>query len=702
MNINLHIDPLLPEMFLWIFGATFVAILALLLWRRQRGTLLRSIAFLAMFLAMLNPSITEIDQERLPSIVAVVTDNSDSARLAGRPDLIKQVRNAVAERFEGLDDFDIRWTSQLPAAASTQSAISGGTRLFSGLARLLADVPPEQVAGAIIITDGQIHDVPATMSSLGFNAPVHVILAGAKNEKDRRIILHRAPRFGLVDQKQQVTFRVQESGFGARSAPGPESRVTVVLRRDGEEIGSRSVAIGNNVTIELEVAHAGANVFELVAAPLAGELTQANNRAVLSIEGIRENLRVLLVSGEPHAGERTWRNLLKSDAAVDLVHFTILRPPEKQDGTPINQLSLIAFPTRELFSAKIQDFDLIILDRYRRRGVLPIIYFDNIASYVRDGGALLVAAGPEYSSSGSLFRTPVSPVLPASPTGLIMNVPFRPEVTETGDKHPVTRLLQETGNNNQEWGRWLRAIETEVIRGETVMSGPANTPLLVLSREERGRVALLLSDQAWLWSRGFEGGGPQISLLRRLSHWLMKEPDLEEERLIARHMGDALIIERRTMQDHVNPITVTMPNGETRSPELQSIAPGIWQGTMRPRGLGVYHIADKTLKTLTNVGALNPLELADVVTTDHRVSPLVEDTGGSIYWTGAVGGPDFDMPRIVPLRSATQWSGSGWIGLKRADVFVVRDTRSLPLFYGILGLILLLGSLTASWFREGR
>ena len=151
--------------------------------------------------------------------------------------------------------------------------------------------------------------------------------------------------------------------------------------------------VGASVSVNVPIPHAGPNIVEIEASPLDGELTAVNNRAVVSIDGVRDKLRVLLVSGEPHAGERTWRNLLKSDASVDLVHFTILRPPEKQDGTPINELSLIAFPTRELFQQKINEFQLIIFDRYARQGVLPIIYFDNIARYVRQGGAVLVAAG---------------------------------------------------------------------------------------------------------------------------------------------------------------------------------------------------------------------------------------------------------------------------------------------------------------------
>ena len=138
---------------------------------------------------------------------------------------------------------------------------------------------------------------------------------------------------------------------------------------------------------------------ELEVAPIADELTTRNGKAVVAIEGVRDKLRVLLVSGEPHPGERMWRNLLKSDANVDLVHFTILRPPEKAvDGTPINELSLIAFPVADLFGRKIKDFDLIIFDRYSSQAILPRFYLDNIVAYVREGGALLMAEGPAFGT----------------------------------------------------------------------------------------------------------------------------------------------------------------------------------------------------------------------------------------------------------------------------------------------------------------
>ena len=214
----------------------------------------------------------------------------------------------------------------------------------------------------------------------------------------------------------------------------------------------------------------GPNIVEIEASPLDNELTLVNNRAVVAIDGVRDKLRVLLVSGEPHSGERTWRNLLKSDASVDLVHFTILRPPEKQDGTPINELSLIAFPTRELFQQKINEFQLIIFDRYARQGVLPIAYFDNIARYVRAGGAVLVSAGPDYASTTSIWRTPLDLVLPAEPVG-VTEKPFYAHLSDAGKRHPVTRGLEGSGTEPPHWSRFFRTVDTRNATSPPVMTG---------------------------------------------------------------------------------------------------------------------------------------------------------------------------------------------------------------------------------------
>ncbi|HEV2968172.1 MAG TPA: hypothetical protein VG009_08735, partial [Candidatus Dormibacteraeota bacterium] len=423
-------------------------------------------------------------------------------------------------------------------------------------------------------------------------------------------------------------------------------------------------------------------------------------RAGVAIDGVRDKLRVLLVSGEPHSGERTWRNLLKSDASVDLVHFTILRPPEKQDGTPINELSLIAFPTRELFQQKINEFQLIIFDRYARQGVLPIVYFDNIAKYVRNGGAVLVAAGPDYAGPTSIWRTPLDAILPAEPTGHVTEDAFYARLSELGKRHPVTRGLEGANSDPPHWSRFFRVVDSKPTSGTTLMDGANNEPLLVLAREGEGRVGLILSDHIWLWSRGYEGGGPHIDLLRRLSHWLMKQPDLEEEALRLLVHGKELTVQRQTMADTTAPVTLTSPSGMMRSLTLDQGDPGVWRKAIDATELGLWRATDGKLTTLVNVGPANPKEFAEVTSTTAVMAPLANATGGDSR--RVADGANLSVPRIVGVRSSDTFKGDDWIGVKIRDASVVRGIGVLPMFAGLLGLLLLIGSLAFTWAREGR
>src|SRR5262245_50171433 len=576
MGYGISFALLVPPYVLWGAVAVAVFLALLLVFVRSRGWAVRALALAMMVLALANPSFTREDREPLTSVVAVVVDKSPSQSFGDRLKQTEDARAQLAERLGRIQGLDVRFVEAGEADGETD-----GTRLFAALNAALADVPPDRVAGAIMITDGRIHDVPAEVSALGFSAPVHALITGERGERDRRVVLVTAPRFGIVGQSQTIVYRVEDEG--ARGTPAQ-----IIVRRDGEVLERRTVNSGSTVNAQIPIPHAGPNIVEIEASPLDNELTTVNNRAVVSIDGVRDKLRVLLVSGEPHAGERTWRNLLKSDASVDLVHFTILRPPEKQDGTPINELSLIAFPTRELFQQKINEFHLIIFDRYARQGVLPIIYFDNIARYVRDGGAVLVAAGPDYASPTSLWRTPLDQILPAEPTGATTDVALRAALPTPGKRHPLTRRLSGADADPPNWSRWFRLVDTKSANGTSVMQGPNEKPVLVLSREGEGRVGLLLSDHIWLWARGFEGGGPHLDLLRRLSHWLMKQPDLEEEalRLIVR--GRDLQIERQTMADEVGEVTLTQPSGASRTVRLQAGEPGLWRASIRANELGLW------------------------------------------------------------------------------------------------------------------
>jgi hypothetical protein len=703
MNWSIDFAPVLPTPVFWAVGAIALALVAYLLYRHARGALWRAAALLALILALANPTLREEQRESLSNVAIVVVDESASQTLAKRKEQTAAVKAALEDKLGKIPNLTVKWVS----ASRPGDATAPGTHLFTDLNKALADTPPDRLAGVVMLTDGQVQDVPKTATALGFDAPVHALLTGAPDEFDRRIQILKAPRYGIVGQSRDIQVVVKEAGSKS-STPEP---VTLRVRREGSPDEHVTTTVDRPVTIDMPFPHAGQNILEVELDTAPGELTPANNRAVIAAEGVRENLRVLLVSGEPHAGERTWRNLLKSDAAVDLVHFTILRPPEKHDGTPINQLSLIAFPTRELFSEKINDFDLIIFDRYQHRGLLQLPYYDNIARYVEEhGGALLVAAGDDYAGNMSLFRTPLSPVLPAVPTGRVLSEPFKAKLTEDGRKHPVTENLPGAGTAKSAptWGRWFRQVEVQPEHGRILMDGAENEPLLILDHKGKGRVALLTSDQAWLWARGYEGGGPHSDLLRRLSHWLMKEPDLEEERLIASAKGLKLTLERRSMEDKVGPVTISGPGGETQQVTLDPAGDGVWKKTIDVKIPGLYKAQTGDLTAVAHAGIDDPIEMSEVTATEKKIEPISDATGGGVFWTSSSAAAtrndptNVDVPRISMLSNAKVLAGSGWMGLKDREAYVTRGVKLTPMFTGATALSVLLLLVAMAWWREGR
>lgn len=689
MAIDVVFSPHLPLVAILLLTALSVAVVGAGLLLRAPGTWWRALAMAAAILVLANPAMVEEERKGLPDVAVIIADQTQSQAIGDRS---KTVTDAVAKLRASLaqqKDLDVRVVTVTEDRSASKE---GGTALFGPLSEAFADVPPDRVAGAILVTDGQVHDIP-TGAAAKIAYPIHALLTGAPNEKDRKLTVEQAPRYGIVNEPLRFTVRVDDFGTQTQSTADLEVRI------DGKVVLNEQAQTGQNTTLELTLPHGGENVIEIQASPGANELTLLNNRAAVVTTGVRDQLRVLLVSGEPHAGERTLRNLLKADPAVSLVHFTILRPPEKQDMTPVEELSLIAFPTRELFDEKLNDFNLIIFDRYQRRGVLPLAYYENVARYVENGGALLVASGPEFSSPLSLYRSPLASVLPAEPQERVFEQGYKPRLTSAGERHPVTAGLPgaNVGDKPPTWGRWFRLVQSSVLGGQTLMSGPDQQPLLVLNRVQQGRVALLLSDHAWLWTRGFEGGGPQAELLRRLAHWLMKEPDLEEERLTGAITGDRLIITRHTMAERAATVEVTYPSGRTENVALAPTDDGAFSGTLKAEELGLYRLRDGNLTAVAAAGPLNPRELSDVRATEKLLKPIVDATKGGIRWIKSDGLPE--IRRIRPGRAAAD---DNWIGLRANEAYAVRSTRQTPLFHPAIALALIIGSLMFGWRREGR
>lgn len=684
MSRSIIFNPLVDWSVIWILVACAALLVAFALWRGLRGWPLRALAFAALCLGLANPALQEENRMPLSDIVILVVDDSSSQKLSDRPD---QTAAAVAQI-----------KAEVAALANTELRVvhfgdgpqDAGSLAMTALAQALAEEPRARVAAAILVTDGQVHDLGLAPS---MPAPLHVLLTGRKADWDRRLLIKDAPAFAILGEEFKLNLKVEDQGDAPAQAG---ANVVLTIAIDADAPITFEIPVNQDMELPVKLPHAGMNVLHFSVGGVPGELTDRNNAAVVQINGVRDRLRVLLVSGEPHTGERVWRNLLKSDPSVDLVHFTILRPPEKQDGVPVEELSLIAFPTRELFVEKINEFDLIIFDRYRMRGILPVEYIDNIVNYVKKGGTVLVSAGPEFGAVDSLWRSPLAEILPVEPTSQVIEEGFKPKITALGNRHPVTEGLEKFAPEGG-WGRWFRQIDVTPLRGQVVMSGAQDKPLLVLDRVEQGRVAVLASDQAWLWARGFEGGGPQLELLRRLAHWMLKEPELEEEALNVTVNTDVLTITRRTMSETPpGDVTIVAPDGAKVVLPVTQESPGKWGVVWKAPQVGLYRLEQGDLVRVIAVGPAAPREFEEALATDQILASAVAATNGGILRL------EQGMPAVRFVREGRPAAGRGWIGITARNAYVTEDLRVAELLPAWLLLILAAGLAVAAWLIEGR
>jgi len=688
----LAFDPLVPLPFVLVL--TIIALLAALAagLGRLHSMFLRTFATIIIAIALLNPQTVEEDREPLRDIVLVLSDRSESTQLGTRDAQV----SAAIENISA----SISTDNTLEVVTATIPADNDGTRLSATLIEALADIPQTRLAGVILVSDGQVHDLPENPETLlPENIPFHSLIIGDAQRRDRRISSTLAPRYGLVGEQAEYRVKVDDPGFEGE-------RAQIAIKLNGELIARFGAIIGDQVSIPVKIEKRGVNTVELIVESAPDELTLKNNVFVSEISGIRDKLRVLLITGEPHRGGRAWRDLLKSDAGVDMVHFTILTNPQvKNPRARSVELSLIAFPVRQLFEDKLEEFDMIIFDQFTRRSqapngrrlrpILPPIYFQNIAEYVERGGALMIATGPAFATENSIYRSPLAAVLPARPTGETFEDSFRPKLNANGKRHPITSDFN--GTPSDTWGPWYRIIENNPVSGDVIMEGPGGEALLVIDRIGEGRVGMVMSDQAWLWSKGYQGGGPYSEMFRRLSHWLMGEPDLDAEKLVAQSDGQTLSIERRSLSDDPQSVTVQKPDGTQETIKLSPLGNGRFTGSVTTVGQGAYRLNSGEVSTITAIGTLNPKEFLDLTPSIKPLTPLSENTGGFL----ALIGDGTRTPSIRRIKTNAERSGDDWLGLVKHERYTIQASRRTPLAQSWLYVLLAALALAWAWRREG-
>jgi hypothetical protein len=675
--VRLSFEPFLGWPLFWaIAGLTGLAWLAYLL-LRGRAWLTRALGLVLLSAALLNPSLVHEEREPLPSVAAVILDRSESMQFGDRTKAAEAAYAALTARLAEDKTLEVRTLETSPG--------DDGTYLHGALEGLMADVPRDRIAGAVFITDGQIHDLPDPELVETLIGPLHGLIAGDEDRGDRSVRIVNAPNFGIVGESANLIVRVEDPRGG---------EVELQVSLNGGAPDRIRVKAGEDTPLRAEIERRGENMVVIEASPGPEELTLANNRTAMTIAGVRDRLRVLLVTGKPNQAGRVWRDLLKSDPSVDLVHFTILRAPFKTDSARPEELALIAFPTEELFEEKLTEFDLIIFDQYERQGVITQAYLANMSRYVADGGALLIVAGEQFAGPASLARSPLASVLPATPTGVIRTGSFKPQLTGPGKRHSVTAPLDDTN-----WGKWMRYIEADAVAGDVLIAGPEGRPLLIVDRVDKGRVGMLMSDQIWLWASGHDGGGPFAELIRRMVHWMMKEPELEERRLSIQAEGDKATVELRTLLDSAPRLEIETPEGGTLRPDWVNRGPGIFAAEAPIDELGIYRARSGGLEAIALNGPANPREYADLTSTADILEPVSRATGGGVLRLNAAGA---NLPEIRRIGNQRTAAGNGWIGLRERDAYAVRSSTSQPLLPGILAAAALILMLLLAWRREGR
>lgn len=683
--------PVLSPVWLGVLAVLAVLVIGVALWRRSWGLLARVVLFGVLAVLLLQPSMRRDQRQALPDKVLVVVDDSVSQKIGKRDEAataaLAHIEKSIAAFAPDVETVIVR------APQYSDPRKGEATHLFSFLREQMLSLPLAQLAGTIIITDGQVHDAPdnaAALGALARLAPVHVVLTGRRDEYDRKVTVLAAPQYGLINQTVDVSVTVDEKGAAASAVP-----VTLSVWQDGVRQETRDIVPGAPVLFTLSLGHPGQNVFEFRTPVADGEMTAANNIAPVIVNAVRDRLKVLLVSGVPHMGERAWRNLLKSDPGIDLVHFTILRPPTSVDMTPPNELSLIVFPVDELFNSRINDFDLIIFDKYKQFNLLPPQYFANIRTFIRKGGAFLLAMGSDEVES-SVFDSALGDTLPVRPSGgAALNGTYRPVVTDVGNRHPVTADLA----GRARWGEWLTQTPVSAQRGKTLMTGKDGMPLLVIDEIEKGRTAVVASDNVWMWAKGGQTAGPYGDLLRNVAHWLMKEPELEEDYLKASATGHTLTVARRPGEaKQEQSVEVTFPSGKKQTLALTTARDGWIEGSMTVDENGIYTASRDERKAFVVVGTAQSEEYSDVMTTPARLQETVNKTGGGFIWYQEQ--PEFSLRRVS---KEGKLAGDNWLGLRRSEAYAVTAVSTRAVFGNELFLLIALLAVAGVWvFESGR
>ncbi len=683
--LDFDINMVLPLKILVSFIIIYLVLLLSINGLKKKENIFRIILLSAFTLLIVNPYTNREKTSYYNDIVLLVSDYTLSISETNKTENILSVQKKIIDQLAEFSNLELK-KLEIENKISQQEDENSGTFIINRIKEEINEVNKKRMASIIVITDGQTFEKPKALDELK-GIPLHFIIVGKKNEKDRVVITENVPDYAVVGKNINFILKIKSWK--------EDKKAKVTIRLDGVVVLEKNFVPNIAHNIEIPIEHSGENILEIKVDNNIEEITFSNNDIIKSINGIHERLRVMLISGQPNMGLRTWRNILNSDPAIELVHFTILRPPSKRDLTPVKELSLIPFPTQELFAADLSKFSLIIFDQYSLQGVLPEKYLNNIAQFVSEGGALLDIAGVEHANQSSINNSAISSILPSKSKGEVSENPFIPKLTETGKKHPITNSLR-LNDGDEKWGKWFRHIKAEKLFGKTLMQNN-NFPIMIISDAGEGRVAQILSDQSWIWIKSSENKGPLIGLLRNTIHWLLKTPELEENFLKFSKKNKLVTINLNTLKSQNVPAKIYYPSKETTDILLKNNKKGLMTGVFETQERGRHKISYDGIEKFFYPINHDISELKNVVSSDKKLKEIAAlNSNVSINWT-------IDkIPKLAKIYNDNIFFGKNWIGLIEKKMEKKNSYSKQSLFEWFIFLPIIIILYLFVWYRESK
>ena len=571
---------------LGLLGAVACVVLALALafysLRRQRRIgvrvllfLLRLLAVVALLMLVLQPALQLRSVTLIPNHVALLLDLSRSMMVHERKQGPTRLQRAVALLRKSQPTLE-RWRRERvvdllgfgatvrPIAADgleREQARDPATRIRSALARLRQLYRGKDLAGVVIVSDGidngRFGTGPLSSESRSFlrslEVPIHSAWVGSPEIRDIAVAEVFSDAFAFVRNAVQVEAEITVHGMGLE-------RVPVVLATTRGTVAQKEVRIDPGrsryrVRFDFVPQRVGRFVYTVSTPVQAGEALEGNNRRSFVLKVIRDRIRVLQVCGRPSWDERFLRDLLKRDPNIDLISFFILRTPTDLSLVPTSELSLIPFPTEELFEKELGSFDLVLLQNFNYRPYGIGVYLPHLRRFVEQGGGLAMVGGSLSFSSGAYFGTPVGEVLPVKlqpeatdPARQLSEEDFRLRLTREGQEHAILQVGRTSRDTEQVLGALPPLSGVNLVAGATsdatvlavhpFLKDSAGKPMPVLATREvgKGRTFALTTDTSWHWAFHAVGAGGSRQAYdrfwRNAIRWLIRDPELKYLRVI--------------------------------------------------------------------------------------------------------------------------------------------------------------------------